>query len=130
MSLLQASAMEHGRTQGAAAEDRRLLRHRTAALESSEYIKSKWIVDGHEWEVRFYPTYTYDDYCGNCSQIINGVALKLSLLSEPHRGTRPCLVLKNFAICTSNDPTSYLDPSAEESATSYVFSSTGNIMLM
>ena len=30
----------------------------TGAMEESDYIKSKWNIDGHEWEVHFYP-----DHC-------------------------------------------------------------------
>lgn len=88
----------------------------TAAMNDSEYIKSKWIVDGHEWEVRFYPTYDYDDYCGNRSK---WVALQLSLLSEPQRNK-----LKVNLSCRFVHPTRYLDPSAEESE-SHVFSRGG-----
>jgi speckle-type POZ protein len=121
MSLLQASAMEHGRTVLTEAVRKvQLLKIdgycATAALECSEYIKSKWIVDGHEWEVRFYPTYDYDDYCGNRSK---WVALQLSLLSEPQRNK-----LKVNLSCRFVHPTRYLDPSAEESE-SHVFSRGG-----
>jgi len=63
MSLLQVSAMEHGRTVLTEAVRKvQLLKIdgycATAAMERSEYIKFKWIVDGHEWEVRFYPNYS------------------------------------------------------------------------
>ncbi|KAK3134326.1 hypothetical protein QOZ80_6AG0547700 [Eleusine coracana subsp. coracana] len=47
----------------------------TSSMTSDDYIKSRWNVDGFEWEVRLYPRH-YIDYLNNF------VVLKLFLLSE------------------------------------------------
>jgi speckle-type POZ protein len=49
----------------------------TATMSELEFIKSRWCTNGHEWEVRFHPTYKWDVRCG--------VAVKLILISEPLR---------------------------------------------
>ncbi|CAL5041470.1 unnamed protein product [Urochloa decumbens] len=51
----------------------------TTGMSNSDYIKSRWSVDGHEFEVHFYPNY------GHSSYYSSWVALKLTLLSEPRR---------------------------------------------
>ncbi|KAG0515544.1 hypothetical protein BDA96_10G287900 [Sorghum bicolor] len=84
----------------------------TNVVEQSDYIKSKWNVDGHEWEVRFYPNYyNYYDYRYPL------VAVKLILLGEPRRNK-----LKVNLSCRLVDTSHRLDPSAELSE-SHVFPS-------
>jgi len=77
----------------------------TAAMDCSEYIKFKWIVDGHEWEVRFYPNYS------------RLVAVKLILLSETGWNK-----LKVNLSCQLVDTSHRLDHFAEKSL-SHVFPS-------
>ncbi|CAN6173186.1 unnamed protein product [Urochloa humidicola] len=71
----------------------------TAGMSNSEYIKSTWNIDGHEFEVHFYPNYY--DYG-------NWVVLKLTLLSEPRRNK-----LRANLSCRILDPSRNLDPFAE-----------------
>ncbi|CAD6335922.1 unnamed protein product [Miscanthus lutarioriparius] len=58
---------------------------------SEEFIKprSRWIVDGHEWEVRFYPDHCEplddEDVRSIFYDCVEWVALKLILVSEPQR---------------------------------------------
>ncbi|KAG2598354.1 BTB/POZ and MATH domain-containing protein 1-like isoform X2 [Panicum virgatum] len=93
-------------------------------METSEFIKSRWNIYGHEWEVRFYPNYwhffedleeTYyqfdDDYH------TEWVALKLILVSEPQRDK-----LRVNLSCRLVCPSQHLDPS-EEKIVSHVFDS-------
>lgn len=49
----------------------------TAAMSSSDYIKSRWSVGGHEWEVQFNPKYD--------QAFADWVALRFILLGE-HQG--------------------------------------------
>ncbi|XP_066371250.1 BTB/POZ and MATH domain-containing protein 1-like isoform X2 [Miscanthus floridulus] len=81
----------------------------TDAMGYSEYIKFKWIVDGHEWEVRLYPNYE--------SNFDRLVAVNLILLGEPQRKK-----LKVNLSCRLVDTSHRLDPSAEKSS-SHVFPS-------
>ncbi|NP_001388784.1 uncharacterized protein LOC100272409 isoform 2 [Zea mays] len=48
----------------------------TATMSELEFIKSRWCTNGHEWEVRFHPTYKWNG---------RWVAVKLILISEPLR---------------------------------------------
>jgi speckle-type POZ protein len=48
----------------------------TATMSELEFIKSRWSIHGHEWEVRFHPAYKLKS---------EWVALKLILVSEPLR---------------------------------------------
>lgn len=63
----------------------------TATMKSSEFIKFRWHIDGHEWEVRFYPDYWYffeDEDCFSTygdDDHSEWVGLKLILVSEPQR---------------------------------------------
>jgi speckle-type POZ protein len=109
--------MEHGRTNlSETVRSVRLLRLdgycATDLMGSSEYIKSRWNVDGHEWEVHFYPNY-YNSY--DC--FYRWVAVKLILPSEPRRN-----MLKVNLSCRLVDTSHHLDPSAEKSL-SHVFPS-------
>nr|CAB3468699.1 unnamed protein product [Digitaria exilis] len=84
----------------------------TEAMGRSECIKSRWNVGGHEWEVHLYPNClcrTTDDH-----RDIYGVALKLTLLSEPQRKT-----FANLS-CRLVDPSRNRDPSLVK-CTSYKF---------
>ncbi|CAN6216000.1 unnamed protein product [Urochloa humidicola] len=78
----------------------------TKTMDYSDYIKSRWSVDGHEWEVRLYPA---------ADNLNSWVALKLILLSEPQRNT-----LRVNLSCRLVDPRRLLDPSVEKSVC-YVF---------
>ncbi|CAN6193641.1 unnamed protein product [Urochloa humidicola] len=106
--------MEHGRTATDLTEAVRSVQLlkvggycATKAMYSSDYIKFRWNVDGHEWEVRLYPThYIYKDSC-----YANWVALKLILLSEPQRDNK----LRANLSCRLVDPSGNLNPSAESS---------------
>jgi speckle-type POZ protein len=94
----------------------------TATMKASEFIKSRWNIDGHEWEVRLYPdhchlfedpediwpAYDDDDYS-------EWVALKLILVSEPQRDK-----LRVNLSCRLVCPSQHLDPS-EEKSVSHVF---------
>ncbi|KAJ1260310.1 hypothetical protein BS78_10G222700 [Paspalum vaginatum] len=101
--------MEHGRTNlTEAVRSVQLLKFdgycATAAMDSSYNIKSRWNVDGHEWEVRFFTGYTHYESHGR----VPWVALQLMLLSEPQR-THLTVNLS----CRLVDPSRHLDPSAE-----------------
>ena len=124
MSLLQASAMEHGRTVLTEAVRKVQLLEidgycATAAMECSEYIKFKWIVDGHEWEVRFYPDHCEplddEDVRSIFDDCVEWVALKLILFSEPQRDK-----LRVNLSCRLVSPSQHLNPSKEKSV-SHVF---------
>ncbi|WVZ79010.1 hypothetical protein U9M48_026639 [Paspalum notatum var. saurae] len=80
-----------------------------SAMPTSHYIKSRWNVDDHEWEVRFYPRYdkSFDHW----------IALKLLLLSEPQRNN----LTANLS-CQLVHPRRLLDRSIEKSV-SRVFQS-------
>jgi speckle-type POZ protein len=100
--------MEHGRTNlTEAVRSVQLLKIdgycATEAMSSSDYIKSRWNIDGHEWEVHLYPKY-------RCSSYYNWVALKLVLLSHPQRTTWANLT------CRLVDPSRSLHASAESSS--------------
>ncbi|CAN6380631.1 unnamed protein product [Urochloa humidicola] len=96
----------------------------TATMEPSEFIKSRWNIDGHEWEIRFYPNhwhffedsettlYLFDDQLDHSEW----VALKLILVSEPRDKLRVSLSCR--LVC----PSQHLDPSQEE-IMPYVFDS-------
>jgi len=109
--------MEHGRTNlSEAVRSVWLLRLygycATDLIGSSEYIKSRWNVDGRDWEVHFYPN------CYNSYDCFYGwVAVKLILLSETRRNK-----LKVNLSCRLVDTSHRLDPSAEKSL-SHVFPS-------
>ncbi|CAN6177182.1 unnamed protein product [Urochloa humidicola] len=83
----------------------------TSTMGCSESIKSRWNVDGHEWEVQLYPTrstYQHRAY-------VYWVALKLNLISEPP--TNRNSNLRANLSCRLVDPSGNLDPSAENSVT-------------
>ncbi|CAN6200827.1 unnamed protein product [Urochloa humidicola] len=77
----------------------------TKTMGFSDSIKSRWSVDGHEWEVHFYPAaYNPKDSWDTL------VALKLILLSEPQRDK-----LRVNLSCRLVDSRLLLDPSVEKS---------------
>jgi speckle-type POZ protein len=95
--------MEHGRTTNLteAVRSVQLLKIdgycATAAMSNSDFIKSIWNVDGHEWEVHLYPRHNdYVDYW---------VAVRLVLRSQPQKKTWANLT------CRLVDPSRNLDPS-------------------
>ncbi|CAN6163132.1 unnamed protein product [Urochloa humidicola] len=74
-----------------------------AAMDYSDFIKSSWNVDGHDWEVHFHPKYfrgVDDDW----------VALKLILVGEPQGKLMASLSGRLV------DPSGNRDPSVERSA--------------
>ena len=94
----------------------------TAAMETSEFIKSRWNIYGHEWEVRFYPDYWhfFEDLEETYYQLDDHsewVALKLILVSEPG------VVMANLS-CRLVDPSRNRDPS-EEKSVCYAFGRNG-----
>ncbi|WVZ79012.1 hypothetical protein U9M48_026641 [Paspalum notatum var. saurae] len=117
--------MEHGRTNlTEAVRSVRLLKLDgycvTAAMDSSYYIKSRWNVDGHEWEVRLLPGhFHYESSDGR----LPWVALQLMLLSEPQRNN---LNVNANLSCRLVDPSRHLDPSPE-TGRSRVFQSRGEL---
>ncbi|KXG20570.1 hypothetical protein SORBI_3010G222600 [Sorghum bicolor] len=84
----------------------------TSVMKHSDYIKSKWNVDGHEWEVRIHP-----NYYNNNNHWDPWMAVKLILHGEPRRNK-----LKVNLSCRLVDTSHRLDPSAEKSL-SHVFPS-------
>ncbi|CAL4995384.1 unnamed protein product [Urochloa decumbens] len=96
----------------------------TAAMEALEFIKSRWNIDGHEWEIRFYPDHWHffedeEMICPFDDQLDHSewVALKLILVSEPQRDK-----LRVNLSCRLVCPSQHLDPS-QEKAVSHVFNS-------
>jgi speckle-type POZ protein len=92
----------------------------TATMKASEFIKSRWNIDGHEWEVRFYPDHHchfFEDPDDDDILYSEWVALKLILVSEPQRDK-----LRVNLSCRLVCPSQHLDPSEEESV-SHVFDS-------
>ncbi|CAN6374181.1 unnamed protein product [Urochloa humidicola] len=94
----------------------------TAAMDPSEFIKSRWNIDGHEWEIRFYPYHChfFDDeemICPFDDELDHSewVALKLILVSEPQRDK-----LRVNLSCRLVCPSQHLDPSQEKTV-SHVF---------
>jgi speckle-type POZ protein len=82
----------------------------TATMSELEFIKYRWCIDGHEWEVRFYPKfYRHIDYY---------IALKLILVSEPLRD-KLRVNLRCRLVCPSQP---HLHASIEKSV-SHVFTS-------
>jgi speckle-type POZ protein len=87
------SIMEHDGTNLAVAEAVRSVQllkidgySATKAMGPSEFIKSRWNIDGHEWEVHFYPDYLYyfeEEGPYFLELTSEWVALKLILVSEP-----------------------------------------------
>ncbi|KAF8658680.1 hypothetical protein HU200_059154 [Digitaria exilis] len=74
----------------------------TNVMSDLDYIKSSWNVDGHDWEVRFYPRY-------GVGYGVHWVALKLFLLGEPQRNNLTANLTARLV-----DPSRNLDPSEEE----------------
>jgi len=89
---------------------------------SSEFIKprSRWNIDGHEWEVHFYPDHCQfledEDVIPPFDDFIQWVALKLILVSEPQRD-KLRVNLSCRLVCPSQR---HLGPS-EEKSVSHVF---------
>ncbi|WVZ79013.1 LOW QUALITY PROTEIN: hypothetical protein U9M48_026642 [Paspalum notatum var. saurae] len=109
LGIKSASTMEHGRTNlTEAMRSVQLLKiDGFCTAKSMPSIKSRWNVEGHEWEVRFCPAH-YDYYSRE-----EWVALSLCLLSEPQRNN-----LRATLSCRLVDPRRHLDPSAEKSSVS------------
>ncbi|CAO2143345.1 unnamed protein product, partial [Urochloa humidicola] len=94
----------------------------TSTLGPSEFIKSRWNIDGHEWEIRFYPEYWH--YFEDLEEMYypiddhsEWVALKLILVSEPQRDK-----LRVNLSCRLVCPSRHLKPSQEKNV-SHVFHS-------
>ncbi|CAO2145664.1 unnamed protein product [Urochloa humidicola] len=93
----------------------------TATLGPSEFIKSRWNIDGHEWEICFYPDFWQfledmeEMYPLDEDYISEWVALKLILVSEPQRDK-----LRVNLSCRLVCPSPHLDPSQEKNV-SHVF---------
>ena len=90
---------------------------------STEFIKprSRWHIDGHEWEVHFYPDHCQfledEDVIPPFDDFVEWVALKLILVSEPQRDK-----LRVNLSCRLVSPSQHLNPSKEKSV-SHVFDS-------
>ena len=91
----------------------------TSTMASSEYVKSRWNVDGHEWEVHLYLTH-YGLGLRSKPRYVDWVALGLNLLGEPQRNK-----LRANLSCRLVDPSRNLDPSAEKSV-SHIFGKSGS----
>ncbi|TVU08488.1 hypothetical protein EJB05_41893, partial [Eragrostis curvula] len=78
----------------------------TKTMTNTDYIKSRWNVDGYEWEVRLYPSY-------GPSRSYPLVELKLFLLSE----ARVDKVRASLS-CRLVDPSGKREPSQEKSVSS------------
>jgi speckle-type POZ protein len=110
--------MEHGRTNlTEAVRSVQLLKIdgycTISTMTYSEFIKSRWSVDGHEWEVHLYPKYCPVKTYGR-------VAVKLILLSEPQRSNSK---LRANLSCRLVNPTRELAPVL--GTVSHVFESRG-----
>jgi speckle-type POZ protein len=82
----------------------------TPAIGIWDSIKSRWTVDGHEWELHLYPRH----YAGYC---VHWIALKLVLVSEAPQGDKS--LTANLS-CRLVHPSRSLHASAEKSV-SYAF---------
>ncbi|KAL6603149.1 hypothetical protein ACP70R_043510 [Stipagrostis hirtigluma subsp. patula] len=78
----------------------------TTTMYTSEYIKSRWHVDGHEWEVQFHPSSSCYD-TGSCG---SWAALYLVLLSKPQTNNLRANLSGRLV-----DPSRNLQPSGERS---------------
>nr|CAB3471118.1 unnamed protein product [Digitaria exilis] len=84
----------------------------TSVMSSSDCIKSRWNVDGHDWEVHCFPRY------GAATGSVHFLVLKLILVSEPQRDRFTASLSAKLVL----DPSRNLDPS-EEKSVSHVFGS-------